>query len=496
MPNTMTKMKFTTLLASLALAGMVFTTGCKKEGCTDPLALNYDEDAKKDDGSCEYENANATVYEDLGNGVTRVEDKGEGTGTMTWTKDKVWLLDGFVFVNSGQTLTIEAGTVIKGKEGQGSDASALIVARGGMIMANGTASEPIIMTYENDDVNSTTDVPAGTRGKWGGLLVLGKARTNTVPAEKSIEGIPTTEVRGMYGGTDDADNSGVIRYVSVRHGGTDIGAGNEINGVTFGAVGSSTVVEHVEVAFNADDAFEWFGGTVNCKWLVAAYTGDDCFDYDEGWRGLGQFWFAIQDAAEGDRGGEHDGGTDPETGTPYAHPIIYNVTYVGQGVAGGKRLLTLRDNAAGEYHNSIFAEWGKGVDVELLASGEDSYDRYQAGELKVENNIFWNVNNNIGTELITVTTGSGTSSLDSSNAAASLAAYFATAGNQVLDPGFTISYANDGLLDVTPSNSTVLSGATAPSGSFYSPVSYYGAFDGTTNWASGWTLMSAYGFIQ
>lgn len=489
-------MKFSTLLAGLALAGMVFTTGCKKDGCTDPLALNYDEDAKRNDGSCEYANANATIYEDMGNGVTRVEDKGEGTGTMTWTKDKVWLLDGFVFVNSGQTLTIEAGTVIKGKEGLGSDASALIVARGGRIMADGTANEPIIMTYEGDDVNSATDVPTGTRGKWGGLIILGKARTNTVPTEKSIEGIPTTEVRGTYGGSDDTDNSGVLRYISVRHGGTDIGAGNEINGVTFGAVGSGTVVEHIEVAYNADDAFEWFGGTVNCKWLVAALNGDDCFDYDEGWRGMGQFWFAIQDANEGDRGGEHDGGTDPETGSPYATPHIYNVTYVGQGETAGKRTITFRDNAGGEYHNSIFTEFGKGIDVELLASGDDSYDRYLAGELKVENNIFWNIRGNNGANMITVTVGSGTNPVDSAAAASDLSAYFASAGNQVLDPGFTISYTNNGQLNVMPSNSAVLSGATAPSGSFYTPVTYYGAFDGTTNWALGWTLLSEYGFIQ
>lgn len=480
-----------TILAALAVFGMVFTTGCKQEGCTDPAASNYDPDAKKDDGSCDYTTGNETEYIDEGNNVTRVVDNGEGTGTMTWTNDKTWLLDGFVFVNEGQTLTIEEGTVIKGMSGTGSDASALIVARGAMIMANGTAAAPIIMTYEGDDVTSSTDVPLGTRGQWGGLIVLGKARTNTVPTEKAIEGIPTTETRGIYGGSDDTDNSGTIRYVSIRHGGTDIGAGNEINGLTMGAVGSATTIEHVEVAYNADDGFEWFGGTVNCKWLISAFNGDDCFDYDEGWRGKGQFWFAIQDAATGDRGGEHDGGTDPETGTPYATPNIWNATYIGRGESEGKRTVTFRDNAGGQYHNSIFTAFGKGFDIELLSSGESSYSRYTGGDLMIANNLFWNVAGNVAADIIAISPGSGVTVGDSTNAANDVSGSFATNGNLVQDPGLTISYTNDGSLNVIPANA---SGATSASDSWYDAATYYGAF-GTTNWALTWTLLDEYGFM-
>ncbi|MFM1932654.1 MAG: hypothetical protein RL226_1957, partial [Bacteroidota bacterium] len=171
-----------------------------------------------------------------------VTDSGSGTGTVTWTNDNVYHLDGFVFVNSGQVLTIEEGTVIKGLPGTGADASALVVARGGQIIAIGTAAQPIIFTCESDPLDGS--LPYDTRGQWGGLLILGSASLNSTPGETQIEGIPDTEPRGLYGGTNDGDSSGTLKYVSIRHGGTDIGAGNEINGLTFGGVGSGTIVEH------------------------------------------------------------------------------------------------------------------------------------------------------------------------------------------------------------------------------------------------------------
>jgi len=306
-------------------------------------------------------------------------------GSVTFDKDTIYILQGFVFVENGENLTIEAGTVIKGKSGQGASASALIVAVGGMIMANGTAAEPIIMTYEGD--NGTAQATNVT-GEWGGLIILGSAELNSNPGQTQIEGIPTTETRGLYGGTDNADNSGTLRYVSIRHGGTDIGAGNEINGLSLGGVGSGTTIEYVEVAPTKDDGVEWFGGTVNTKYLVVAYAGDDSYDYDEGFRGKGQFWLTVQ-GPDGDRGGEHDGGTDPETAMPYATPVVYNATYIGNG--GSSRAITFRDNAGGQYHNSIFHSFGRGIDIEDLASGEDSYSRFESGELALKGNVFTNI---------------------------------------------------------------------------------------------------------
>ena len=221
-------------------------------------------------------------------------EDGIGGTDVTWTADNVYVLRGFVFVNDGQTLTIEPGTVIKGQAGQGSGASALIVARGGTINAVGTAALPIVFTSTSDDL-SPADIAAGNyaspnldpdvQGLWGGLIVLGNATISASAAEVQIEGIPTSESRGLYGGSTDTDDSGDIAYVSVRHAGTNIGAGNEINGITFGGVGSGTTVSNVEVVANADDGIEWFGGDVDVSNVLIWNAGDDGLDTDQDWIG-------------------------------------------------------------------------------------------------------------------------------------------------------------------------------------------------------------------
>ncbi|MEO9872333.1 hypothetical protein [Ekhidna sp.] len=221
-------------------------------------------------------------------------EDGIGADNVTWTADNVYVLRGFVFVNEGQTLTIDPGTVIKGQAGQGSGASALIVARGGTINAVGTAALPIVFTSTSDDL-SPANIVAGSyaspnldpdvQGLWGGLIVLGNATISASATEVQIEGIPTSEERGLYGGSTDADDSGDIAYVSVRHAGTNIGSGNEINGITFGAVGSGTTVAHIEVVANADDGIEWFGGDVDVSNVLIWNVGDDGLDTDQDWIG-------------------------------------------------------------------------------------------------------------------------------------------------------------------------------------------------------------------
>ena len=411
-----------------------------------------------------------TVHE-----TVTIKDDGNGVGDQTWTANNTYLLEGFCFVNDGQTLTIEAGTVIKGKPGQGENASALIVSRGGKIMAEGTKYAPIIFTCEADDLNGSVGLT--DRGLWGGLIVLGKAQLNSTPGESQIEGIPTNEPRGIYGGTDDTDNSGILKYISIRHGGTDIGAGNEINGLTLGAVGSATVIDYIEVLSNKDDGIEFFGGAPRVKHFLSVYCADDCFDYDEGFRGFGQFWCAIQDPNTGDRLGEHDGGTDPETGTPYAQPYIYNATYIGRGADAGKRTITFRDNAGGHYANSIFFNQAKGVDIENLADSQDSYKQFQDGILTVEHNVFWNVADGTAAGIFKIS-GHGLSPADSTAAVAAFAAYFATAGNVVSNPG--ISAANP--IPATPVTGTM----SDYTDQWFDAVTYKGAF-GADNWAAGWT---------
>lgn len=470
-----------TAAVGLALLGATAITSCKK-GCTDPDAVNYEEKAKKDDGSCEYD----TVTPPSSNEIT-ITDNGSGTGTTTWTSDKVYILDGMVFVNSGQTLTIEPGTVIKGMSGQGANASALIVAKGGTINACGTATEPIIFTSVDDELNG--NLALNTRGLWGGLIILGDASLNSSPGQTQIEGIPTTETRGLYGGSNDADNSGSLCYVSIRHGGSDIGAGNEINGLTLGGVGSGTSMNHIEIVANNDDGVEFFGGTASIKNLVVSYCGDDAIDYDEGWRGNVQFALVVQDANAGDRIGEHDGGTTPETGAPFATPEFQNVTYIGRGIGAGKRMLTFRDNAGGSYNNSIFLMQDKGIDIENLASGEDSYSRFSGGDLTIANNIFYDVavagTGATASDLFKISMGSGwPTPTDSTNeltaSTTAFQASFASNGNTVADPGVTAA-------NPVPTGS--VSGAVASSNTWFDAVSYKGAFDpAASNWAS-WTRL-------
>jgi hypothetical protein len=221
------------------------------------------------------------------------------TENTTWTKDKIYVLGGRITVVNGVTLTIEAGTVIKGQAGTGANATALLIARGGKLIAEGTASAPIIFTSIADEI-TPEDVAAGNfaspnldpdiNGLWGGLLVLGKAPISASNEsgdviEIQIEGIPTSDPNGLYGGNDAADNSGVLKYISIRHGGANIGAGNEINGLTLGGVGSGTVIENIEIVANQDDGIELFGGTVNVKNLISWNVGDDAVDTDQSWAG-------------------------------------------------------------------------------------------------------------------------------------------------------------------------------------------------------------------
>ncbi len=432
---------------------------------------------------------NATEYIVDGNKVT-VKDHGEGTGNKTFTADKTWILDGMVYVNEGQTLKIEAGTVIKGMPGQGEQASALIVARGAKIEAKGTAEKPIIFTALADDLNGS--VQPTDRGLWGGVIILGAAKINTVPNRKNIEGIPTTEKRGEYGGDDDHDNSGVFQYVSIRHGGTNIGADNEINGLSLGAVGDGTTIDHVEVFANNDDGFEFFGGTVNTSYMIAAYCKDDAFDWDQGFRGKGQFWFAVQDPDAGDRLGELDGADEPEDGTPLGGGIVYNGTFIGRG-ANGTHTLTFRANGGGVFKNCIFVNQNKGVDIELKEnlSASSSWLRFKNGELLVENNIFYDVADNTPQGVFTVKVKEGVSEADADTAKADLAAYIATAGNTVdVDPGIVYP-SSSGDFNPVPTGSSVTENlAGYPSDGFFVPVTYKGAFNPSAeNWAQGWTYL-------
>lgn len=310
----------------------------------------------------------------------------------TLDASKIWLLKGRVSVESGATLTIPAGTIIKAASGTGADASTLIIARGAKIIADGTAAAPIVMTSVSDNIEIGGTYPSSgaalsvdTRGLWGGLLVLGKAPSSFSGdvAELQIEGIPTSDINGLYGGTDAADNSGSIQYLSIRHGGAEIGEGNEINGLTLGGVGSGTTINQVEVLGNVDDGIEFFGGTVNATNLLVWGQGDDAIDIDQAYAGTIDGALVILTAAS-DHGFEIDG---PE-GSAAGRFTLKNATVIGatddcdaEGVDG--EMADFRKGATGDVMNVLFKDFAGGKDVELDASADAA--TYTAGTLTFEN---------------------------------------------------------------------------------------------------------------
>lgn len=262
------------------------------------------------------------------------------TSDVTWVSDSVYLLSDRIAIESGATLTIEAGTIIKGRPGTGANATALIVAQGATLEAAGTANAPIIFTSESDFI-SPSDIAGGAfdspnladdvDGLWGGLIVLGNARISIDGdgTSTNIEGIPTSDANGTYGGSDDADGSGTLTYVSVRHGGSNIGEGNEINGITFGGVGTGTTISHIEVVATQDDGVEFFGGTADASHVLIWNNGDDAIDTDQAYAGTIDNFIIIN---PGDKGFELDG---PEGTYAGAGHTITNGTVYMQNCAGG-----------------------------------------------------------------------------------------------------------------------------------------------------------------
>jgi len=247
--------------------------------------------------------------------------QGRITQNMTLTADKQYLLRGFVTVEDGATLTIEPGTVIYGeKETKGS----LIIKRGGKIYANGTKERPIVFTSAQ---------PKGQRaaGDWGGVLILGRAPINVPGGTAVIEGGLGDD--GIYGGDNPDDSSGVFRYVRIEFPGIAYAPDNEINGLTLGGVGRKTLIEYVQVSYSGDDSFEWFGGNVNARYLVAYKGLDDDFDIDFGYSGKVQFALAIRDPniadISGSNGFESDNDGSGSTNTPRTSAIFSNVTFIG-----------------------------------------------------------------------------------------------------------------------------------------------------------------------
>ncbi|MFZ1705503.1 MAG: hypothetical protein WAT79_14235 [Saprospiraceae bacterium] len=304
----------------------------------------------------------------------------------TWTKDKEYHLATRVTVVSGVTLTIQAGTVIKGEAGSGANATALLVARGGKLIANGTPTEPIVFTTVADKISSgqieSPNMDVNINGLWGGLIVLGKAPISGAGSAEAvqIEGIPASDINGLYGGTDVNDNSGELTYISIRHGGANIGDGNEINGLTLGGVGAGTKVENIEIISNQDDGIEIFGGSVNVKNVIVWNAGDDQVDCDQAWTGTLDNFICIL-GTDSDHGLELDG---PE-GSNIGAFTLKNGTLRGKGATNttNGEYGDLRDKVACTIENVYFYDFSTSSDLELDNAGVS--DNWSSGKIIFKN---------------------------------------------------------------------------------------------------------------
>jgi hypothetical protein len=303
--------------------------------------------------------------------ATVVVPGGDITTNTTWTSNNVYLLDdGYVYVTNGATLTIEPGTVIRGT-GKGT----LIICRGAKINAQGTVEDPIVFT--SNEAPGDRDY-----GDWGGVVILGSARHNIstgadAPAEGGIAK-PLPSGDGRHGGNNDDDSSGVFSYVRIEFPGIPLtsGSNSEINGLSLYSVGHRTKIDHVQVSYSGDDSFEWFGGTVDCKYLVAYKTWDDDFDTDNGYRGRVQFAVAFRDSRFADQSGscafEADNDNAGSDNIPVSAPIFSNITIIGPNYTGNPdttntlftRSIHHRRNSRISIFNSIITGWPTGYTID------------------------------------------------------------------------------------------------------------------------------------
>ena len=320
--------------------------------------------------SCSSDDDGAVIPTDGEGQTTDTVLSGQITEDKTLTNDEIWELEGRVTVTAGNTLTIEAGTIIKAFAGSGANASALIIARGAKIMANGTTDNPIVFTSAADNIQLGQsfggNLTENDRGLWGGLLVLGYATISVEgnASETQIEGIPASDTNGLYGGNDNSDNSGEINYISIRHGGAEIGEGNEINGLTLGGVGSGTSIANVEVVANVDDGIELFGGSVDVSNALVWAQGDDGLDIDQAYSGtVSNSVVVLGDIS--DHAMEIDG---PE-GALEGSFTLNNITLIGNSSTENGEYADYRSNAMGVSNNVFARGFKESSDVELDNDG-------------------------------------------------------------------------------------------------------------------------------
>ena len=352
-------------IVAFAVLGILITAGCRK--------IEVDGNGKGD--------GNTTSGEPnvLSGKINADKTLKEGT---------TYKLRGIVYVVDGATLTIEAGTRI---EGEKSTRGALIVTRGTKLMANGTKEKPIVFT---------SDASTPSAGDWGGIVMLGRAKTNNsfngAAGIGEIEGgVNNADGLGLYGGADDADNSGSLQYVRIEYAGYAFLPDKELNSLTLGAVGSGTTIDYVQVSYALDDAFEWFGGTVNCSHLIAYKTLDDDFDSDNGYRGNVQFGIVLRDSSRADiskvEAFESDNDANGSDLRPQTAPVFSNITAIGPrekinntGNSLYNAAAQLRRNTSLSVFNSVIMGWPAGLLIDA-SKGTPVHGNITAGKLVIQN---------------------------------------------------------------------------------------------------------------
>lgn len=402
-----------------------------------------------------------------------VEVNADITSDTTFTADKVWLLKKQIFVKNGATITLEPGTTVQGEFG-----TALIITRGAKIHAEGTAEKPIVFT-------SSKEPGKRAPADWGGVIVLGKAPVNSDGGVNAIEGFPASQGEDiMYGGDDPNDDSGVIKYVRIEFAGWEYAPDEEINSLTLGGVGAGTVVEYVQTHMGADDGVEFFGGTVNAKYLVVTRMDDDSIDWDLGYRGKIQFAVVQQEGDVGNCGYEADNDGSNMDKEPRSNPTIYNVTMVGSnlapGTAGKEQIgMVLREGTGAQIFNHIvmgFADFA--IDVRDAAT----VNQFESGGLKIQNSIFFG--NNGGDDWNNSAIDSDSKD-DGFDEAAKIGGH---ASNRNVDPELENAFDLLAPSFLPKAGSPALTGGATPpnDGFFDTSATYVGAF-GTEDWTKGWT---------
>ncbi len=421
--------------------------------------------------------------------------KGKITTDTTLRAKNTYILDGLVYMTNNATITIEPGTVIQGKYTD--PVGGLVITRGAKIVAKGTADKPIVFTSASSSPKS---------GDWAGIVILGKAKTNAsfngTSGVGEIEGgVNDAAGSGLYGGTDDADSSGALQFVRIEYAGYAFLPDKEINSLTLGGVGSKTVIDHIQVSYAKDDAYEWFGGSVSAKYLISYKTQDDDFDTDNGFSGKVQFGLVVRDSSIADVSNseamESDNDANGSTNAPQTSAVFSNLTLIGPKATSNNKgnayflaAVQIRRNSSISLFNSVILGWPTGVFIDATKGRATDFN-IQDSSLRIRNTIIAGCDNPIR-----YAAGTGSNNIGATTP--SIETWFRTAffGNSILttvdEAKFVnpFNYSNPDYVPFGTSSAATGAAFTDPKLVGFKQVTFRGAVAPAgedANWHKGWT---------